>query len=582
MKSKSTKSRSAFTSVASLNAYAPFQQLDDTTKSTLRQLVTDKRLNPYGRFKRAPNVWLIFRSDVLAHIQDKTKTQSQVTIESKSKWGQTSKQDRAEFQERAEEQLEDLLEAFPDYKFYPLRPGEKERWGQLESSQKKDFWLASAVRIARRINNPEGSWPGMLSFEDWERNNGFAPVNSTGPQPSSISSKVSRSKTLPTRGVAATNPAAKSPARASASHPYKDARANASRPAERIQASRLQSQEIVPLPEWLEDVLIDLGPQVLGGKRRRFVLCVFQGYERTIWVEEEVDDDVPEQIFQQLQKLVPQDTFNLILRNYSNPWIPDGVTERFQSVDEYHAFMAKFEVSDDEDEDEDEDEEYDEEDMEHSPPWPAGSSPYVIDSRSPGYTPPELSPAMGSNLALFSHELVPPQPTVSSSPLSRSASPPQGVTHYRIEQAAMGQQDMVQPVATYHATDYEVTGERNMEGYQEMNAQVEDTQTTDQFTQNTHIGPDLSPTSDVSQALSVQSPPQAEQYAQPTTSPEPHLQSQSPTHLQSQPEIQPQQIDDPAELESPQPDTLADWLNPEAFDEDAEAVNWGAFLNTMA
>ena len=33
----------------------------------------------------------------------------------------------------------------------------------------------------------------------------------------------------------------------------------------------------------------------------RLVLCVFQGYEQTLWVEEEVDDDVPEQAFQLLQ-----------------------------------------------------------------------------------------------------------------------------------------------------------------------------------------------------------------------------------------------------------------------------------------
>lgn len=171
------KSGSPFNSVATLKAYAPFQQLEDATKSTLLSLVASKKLNSYGRFKRAPNVWLIFRSDVLAHSLDKTKTQAQVTIESKSKWDNTSQEDRVEFQERAKEQLGGLLADFPDYTYFPMKSDETKRWAQLELNQKKDFWVASAVRIVRRLNNPTGHWSGMLSFEEWERNNGFASID---------------------------------------------------------------------------------------------------------------------------------------------------------------------------------------------------------------------------------------------------------------------------------------------------------------------------------------------------------------------------------------------------------------------
>ena len=244
--------------------------------------------------------------------------------------------------------------------------------------------------------------------------------------------------------------------------------------------------------------------------------------------------------------------------------------------------MAKFEVSDSEYGDDDDDEEYEEEEMENSPPWPVGSSPYVIDLRSPGSTPPELSPAMGSNLALFPHEPVPPHSVVLSSRLSRSASPPQGSAHYGIVQVTTGQPEISRPPTTYHPTDYEVRGEQTKEGNQEMNAQAEDTQTTNQFLQDTYVTPNLPHPSDVFQALPVQSPPQAQPHAQSSSSPRLRPQSQSPSRLQLQSKTQSQQVDASAELESAQPNTLADWLNPEALDEDADAASWNAFLSTVA
>lgn len=161
-----------------LEVYAPYQQLDDAVKSKLLLLAKADRLNEFGRLKRAPNVWLVFRSNVLAHSQDKSKPQSQVTIESKAKWAKTGKQAQAEYKDLAKEKLRELLELFPDYQYLPMKAGEKERWRALGVERRKEFWFTSAVRIAKRMANPEGHWPGFLLFEDWEKDNGLSTVDS--------------------------------------------------------------------------------------------------------------------------------------------------------------------------------------------------------------------------------------------------------------------------------------------------------------------------------------------------------------------------------------------------------------------
>ncbi|KAG9085657.1 hypothetical protein FRC06_003516, partial [Ceratobasidium sp. 370] len=91
-----------------------------------------------------------------------------------------------------------------------------------------------------------------------------------------------------------------------------------------------------------------------GKKRRRLVLCKFQERKRTIWVEEEVDDDVPKRLFDMLSQGGPAGTStrDLIVRNYSNPLMPQALDEdqnpyvpAISSISEYRQYIVMYKAS---------------------------------------------------------------------------------------------------------------------------------------------------------------------------------------------------------------------------------------------
>lgn len=242
--------------------------------------------------------------------------------------------------------------------------------------------------------------------------------------------------------------------------------------------------------------------------------------------------------------------------------------------------MAKFEISDDEndgDEDEDDEEHDEEEEAELSPPWSAGSTPYEIDLRTPEDTPPELSPPSRSPSGQFSRGI---SHAALSSQLAQHALPPVEIGQHGARFVAMGQQEIIQQVAAYQATNYEGMGEKTMEqqalAFQTTNTQAENTQITSQFIQATCDNTIPSHAPSVSPASPDQPSPYIPKHHPSTVQPE----FQSSTHFQSESEPHRQRADNLTDHASTQPNTLVGWLIPGALD-DENAGNWDAFMNRL-
>jgi hypothetical protein len=156
---------------STLLKFPPFQALAQDIQTTLLQLVKEQRLNTYGGFKRTPNAWLIFRSNALALIGDKNIHQSEVSVQSKASWDNATTEQRAEMKARADAKAADLTKLFPDYHYRPFTHEETAQWKKLGIALRRTFWLASAVRIAKRIVDPDVEWEGFLSLSSWLREN---------------------------------------------------------------------------------------------------------------------------------------------------------------------------------------------------------------------------------------------------------------------------------------------------------------------------------------------------------------------------------------------------------------------------
>jgi hypothetical protein len=159
----------AFISESALRSFPPFQALDQNIQAVLLKI--RERLNKYGGFKRPPNIWLIFRSDEIALVEDKTIRQSELSVQCKTRYENTTAAQREELKARADAKASDLTSLFPNYNYRPLPREEAKQWKSLGKNQRKTFWLAAAVRIAERILNPDSTWSGPLAFSSWFRKN---------------------------------------------------------------------------------------------------------------------------------------------------------------------------------------------------------------------------------------------------------------------------------------------------------------------------------------------------------------------------------------------------------------------------
>ncbi|KAG8738538.1 hypothetical protein FRC10_006742 [Ceratobasidium sp. 414] len=367
----------------SLSAFPPFQELPPKIRDLLHNLVEQDRLNGFGGFKRPPNVWLIFRSDVFASTDDKNINQSELTTKCKAAWEQTTSEQRSQLKKRAGAKNAELLELFPDYQYRPMSSEEKDKWSCMNSTMRKSYWLAAAVRIVERIVDPHGEWEGLLSLNQWAQTHGDSEHLDTRALNLSALEEVTRAHSdglgfcstpqarstrnlqrvaaEPTprpevsppvlKGIAPINCALQSQGSAfDALTGIISARNQSFKSQTSDQTPNRRSDRLNP-PEWLEDFLVPLGAPGNGRKRRRPVLCKFQEEDRTIWVEEEVDDDVPQHFFDMLSQgaLARISTKALFLRDYANPWMPEALDEDqepylpiIRDISEYRQYIAAY------------------------------------------------------------------------------------------------------------------------------------------------------------------------------------------------------------------------------------------------
>ncbi|KAG8721754.1 hypothetical protein FRC09_007413 [Ceratobasidium sp. 395] len=370
-------------SAQSLSAFKPFQALRPNIQDILLKLVEEDRLNDYGSLKRPPNVWLIFRSDALASLDDRKINQCELTMECKAAWKKTTADQRVQLKARAEAKNAELLRLFPEYQYSPMTSEEKTRWSAMNTTMRKNFWLAAAVRIAEKIANPNGIWDGFLSLNSWTTSNTgsegplsthFESQNTTEDDNSSIVPVVEISpglnhhnprsrarragrKDLPPMGVEPTPPGPFQPPLQPANtvlivppplnSVYNHASAQPLIPR--------QSAERHSPPLWLKHIIVHLGPETKGRKRRRLVLSTIQPEESTIlWVQEEVNDNVPPKVFELLSKQGPGNTSakHIILHDYANPPIPVTKNEygrayvpKITSISDYHSYILAYHIS---------------------------------------------------------------------------------------------------------------------------------------------------------------------------------------------------------------------------------------------
>ncbi|QRV82582.1 HMG (high mobility group) box protein [Ceratobasidium sp. AG-Ba] len=308
----------------SLSSSPEYQALDSAVQDVIQQLIQDNRLNEYGCFKRPPN--------------------TEITARSKVAWKRTTPEQRAEL------------------KYRPLSTEEKDIWSKMSSTKRKEFWLAAAVRIATRIAYPGDKWDGLLSLSVWAKENLPEPQTSKitevepcviTPAASSISSGQVTHSGLRIgrrvqRGTGSNLDLQKDKSnRLHRAHPYQDARTTKT-PTQGVAV--ISDTEFKP-PEWLRSALVYIGPQ--QGLRRRLVMSTFQTKDKVIWVEEEVDENFPSELLDKNGPRAPRDTrCIIILRDYSNPQVPDAIEESgdlytptFRDVSEFHQYLTTYKVS---------------------------------------------------------------------------------------------------------------------------------------------------------------------------------------------------------------------------------------------
>ncbi|CAE7175829.1 unnamed protein product [Rhizoctonia solani] len=370
---------------ASLRAFPKFQLLGDHIKSIVIQMLKDDRLNNYGGLKRPPNAWLIFRSTLAATSEMRSLSQAEITSRCKARWVSTTPEERMVPQARARRANHDLLQYFPDYSYKPMSAGEKERWKALGAYQRKEFWLSSAVRIAERIAHPNQPWGGFLTLEKWAKDQ--APVGSIGtshnalsaglglvhppearrtsqsipPPPTRLASRSERICNTPRNGsTRAPSPSANQLGVTSTRfHPYSRGSTIYGSPTKSSESNQapIRSQvfkKTLP-PDPLRGVLVHIGPQAHRTQRRQLVMSMFQLKDKIVWVSEEVDDDVPDDIFKHLSSSMSPDEASpdhLVLHDYTDPWIPQAMDEygelfspEIRTVSEYHEYMSSHHFS---------------------------------------------------------------------------------------------------------------------------------------------------------------------------------------------------------------------------------------------
>ncbi|CAE6416070.1 unnamed protein product [Rhizoctonia solani] len=335
-----------FNNEDALRALPEFRLLDDHIQSIVLRMLKDDRLNNYGSLKRPPNAWLIFRSDMLtANSEMSSISQAEVTTRCKAHWLMATPQERMELQARAQQANDELIQYFPDYTYKPMSKGEKERWKELGMHQKKQFWLSSAVRIAERIAYPGNEWGGFLTLKNWMDD------HTPATQPTTLHETLAAIHPPETGNTLESilPPPPPIAARSQQIHVHESpAESQEKEPAR----TRRQVAQKIPPPGPLKDVLVHIGPQASNTQRRRLVLSMFQLKDKLVWVSEEVDDDVPDDIFEYLSKIInPDETApnQLVLHDYADPWIPEATDKygeifcpEIGSVSEYHEYMSAY------------------------------------------------------------------------------------------------------------------------------------------------------------------------------------------------------------------------------------------------
>ncbi|KAJ1305766.1 hypothetical protein OPQ81_010496 [Rhizoctonia solani] len=372
-----------FNNEASLRAFPKFQSLSDRIQSIILQMLKDDRLNCYGGLKRPPNAWLIFRSDILtANPEMNSMSQMEVTARCRSRWAVATLQERMDAQARARRASDELLEYFPDYCYKPMSTGDRKRWKELGACQRRNFWLASAVRIAERIANPTKQWDGFLTLEKWEENHATTSpadisdnpsltgldsvhspdmgrtIESASPPPTHLAPRLQRLRNKPNSScVGAPNSTAdvlNTPSSKFHSYSRKSSihePSLESHEKEEVQIQRKAAEAALP-PGPLRDVLVYIGPQGANTRRRRLILSMFQLKNKMIWVSEEADDDILDDVFEEFSSTMSPDKTSpnhIVLPDYSDPWIPEAMDENgesfcpeIRSVSEYHDYMTAY------------------------------------------------------------------------------------------------------------------------------------------------------------------------------------------------------------------------------------------------
>ncbi|KAG9126571.1 hypothetical protein FRC07_002944 [Ceratobasidium sp. 392] len=269
----------------SLSAFPEFQALPVGLQAMILKLVRESRLNDHGCFKRPSNVWLLFRSDMFASFDDKTINQGDFSSSCQDAWNKMTDDQRANLQARADAEKTKLLELFPDYEYRPMTPDDKKIWSSMSVATKRSFWLAAVARIAERMMNPNGRWDGVLKLSGWIRDN-------------MESSALTTSKRNATRGYGSdsTQPKASS-SHTRAPHPYRQARDLASTRTPTQDRSGKLPKEFAQLAK---SFLVRLKNKKESQKRRRPVLALFQPVDMCLYVEEELDEDIPDHVYNSL------------------------------------------------------------------------------------------------------------------------------------------------------------------------------------------------------------------------------------------------------------------------------------------
>ncbi|KAG8696880.1 hypothetical protein FRC08_006868 [Ceratobasidium sp. 394] len=338
----------------SLSAFPPFQALPSNIRELLHKLVEADHFNDYGVIKRPPNKWILYRSELLASMDDKSISQSELTIICSAAYKEMSEEQRSELERRAEARAAEHRKMFPGYRYRPTSAEDKRKWSSMDPAKKKAFWFAAAVRVVEKITNPDGKWDGPVSFKQWTREGEGSETRLDGCNLEESSPAIRLANTIKkpaTRGCGTGSPgqSGSTSLRPHKFHPYQHARNHSSKSRTSAQTPvHRRNAGLTPPPEWLKPFLMHLESPGDGGKRRRF-----QEQDRTIWVEEEVDDSVPKHVFDKFSQGGPHETSkDLIIRDYANPpmpWAFDQNNDRYiptiRSISEYREYIKEYNLA---------------------------------------------------------------------------------------------------------------------------------------------------------------------------------------------------------------------------------------------